>query len=111
MVALVGGAGAILEDQALEPAIVGLAHRGVYADIGGDAGQHDIVDATRAQHQLEIGSAERALARLVDHRLALFRRQFRDDFPARLAAHQDAPARAGIADARTDLPRAPALVG
>ena len=34
-----------------------------------------------------------------------------DDLPARLAAHQDAAARARIADAGTDLTRAPALVG
>ena len=64
-----------------------------------------------AQHQLEIGGAERALARLVDHRLAGERRELGNDLPARLAAHQDAAARARIADAGADLLRAPALVG
>ena len=110
MVALVGGAGAVLEDQALEAAIVGLAHRGVHADIGGDAGEHEIVDAARAQHQLEIRGTERTLARLVDHRFARCRRQLGDDLPPRLAAHQDAAARAGIADAGAELLGPPALV-
>jgi hypothetical protein len=64
-----------------------------------------------AQHQFEVGGAERALAGLVDDRLAGQRRQLGDDVPARLAAHQDAAARAGIADAGADLARAPALVG
>ena len=73
--------------------------------------EHEVVDAALAQDQLEVGGAERALARLVDHRLAGQRRQLGDDLPARLAAHQDAAARARIADAGADLPRAPALVG
>ena len=68
-------------------------------------------DAARAQHQLEVGGAERALARLVDDRLARQRRELGDDLPARLAAHQDAAARPGIADAGADAARAPALVG
>ena len=45
MVAAVGRAAAILEQQALEAAIVGLAHGGVHADVGGDAGQGEVVDA------------------------------------------------------------------
>ena len=69
------------------------------------------VDAAQPQHQLEIGGAERALAGLVDDRLAGQRRELGDDVPARLAAHQDAAARARIADAGADPARAPALVG
>jgi hypothetical protein len=111
VVALVGGGAAILEQHAFEAAVVGLAHRGVDADVGGDAGQHDVLDAAQPQHQLEVGGAERALAGLVDDRLARQRRQIGDDLPAGLAAHQDAAARAGIADAGADLARAPALVG
>ena len=76
VVALVGRAAAILQQQAFEAAIVGLAHGGVDADIGGDAGEHDIVDAAQPQHQLEIGGAERAFARLVDDRIR--RRAARD---------------------------------
>ncbi len=94
VVALVGGAAAVLQQQAFEAAVVGLAHGGVHADVGGDAGEHDVLDAARAQDQFEVGGAERALARLVDDRLAGLRRELRDDVPARLAAHQDAPARA-----------------
>ena len=111
VIAPVGGAAAILQQQAFEAAIVGLAHGGVHADVGGDAGQHDVLDAAQAQHQFEIGGAERALAGLVDDRLAVARRQLGNDLPAGLAAHQDAAARPGIADAGADLPRAPALVG
>ena len=70
VVALVGGAAAILQQQAFEAAVVGLAHGGVHADVGGDAGQDDVVDAAQAQHQFEVGGAERALAGLVDDRLA-----------------------------------------
>ena len=70
VVAAVGRAAAILEQQAFEAAVVGLAHGGVDADVGGDAGQHDVADAAGAQDQLEVGGAERALARLVDDRLA-----------------------------------------
>ena len=111
VVALVGRAAAVLQQQAFEAAVVGLAHGGVDADVGGDAGEHDVVDAAQAQHQLEIGGAERALAGLVDDRLLRQRRELRDDVPARLAAHQDAAARARIADAGADAARAPALVG
>src|SRR5207247_4927195 len=65
---------------------------------------------SQPQHQLEIGGAERALAGLVDDRLAGQRRKLRYDLPTRLAAHQDAAAWAGVADAGADAPRAPALV-
>ena len=111
VIAPVGGAAAILEQQALEAAIVGFAHRGVDADVGGDAGEHEVRDAALAQDQLEIGGAERALAGLVDDRLAGGRSELGDDVPARLAAHQDAAARPGIADAGADPARAPAFVG
>ena len=71
----------------------------------------DVLDAAQAQHQFEIGGAERALAGLVDDRLARPGRELRDDVPARLAAHEDAAARPGVADAGADPARAPALVG
>jgi hypothetical protein len=66
--------------------------------------------AMQAEHQLEIGRAKRAFAGLVDDRLAIGRREVGYDFPAGLAAHQDAPARTGIADAGADPAGAPALV-
>src|SRR5262249_43787151 len=110
MIAVVGGAAAVFQQYAFEAAVVRLAHGGVHAHIGGDAGEHDVADAARAENQFEIGGAEAALAGLVDHGLAGCRRQFRDEFPAGLAAHQNTAARAGIADAGADLARAPALV-
>src|SRR5258708_11070166 len=79
--------------------------------MGGDPAQHQIIDAALAQDELEIGGAERALSRLVDDRLAGTRRQLRNDLPAGLAAHEDAPARARTADLGADPRRAPALVG
>ena len=111
MVAVVGGAAAILQHQAFEAAVVGLAHGGVDADIGGDAGEDDVFDAALVEDQFQVGGAERALAGLVDDRLAFDRVEFGDDVPARFAAHQDAAAGAGIADAGIDAARAPALVG
>jgi hypothetical protein len=103
VIALVGRAAAVLEQQALEPAVVGLAHRCVDADVGRDPGQYDVVDAAQTQHELEIGRTERALTGFVDDRFAFRGREVRDDLPAGFAAHQYAAARPGITDARTDL--------
>src|SRR6185369_13214456 len=96
-----------------EAAVVAFAHGGVHADVGGDAGGHHVADAARTQDEFEVGGAEGTLARLVDDDLALDRRKFLDDFPARLAAHQDLAAGTFVADADAvgaDLARAPALV-
>ena len=49
--------------------------------------------------QPEIGFVERALAGLVDHRLAFDRIELGNDVVARLAAHQDAAHGARVADA------------
>src|SRR6202008_3833339 len=65
VIAPVGGAAAVLQQHAFEATVVGLAHGGVDAHVGGDAGQHDVLDAAHAQDQLEIGGAERAFAGLV----------------------------------------------
>ena len=61
-------------------------------------------DPALAQDQVEVGRAERALAGLVDDRLAGQRRQLRDDVPARLAADQDPAARPRVADADAPFP-------
>ena len=110
VVAQIGRAGAVLEEETLEAAVVGLAHGRVHAHVGRDAGEHEVVDAARAQDQLEIGGAERALPGLVDDHLARPRRQFGNDLPARLATHEDLAAGPGIADAGADPPRAPPFV-
>ena len=55
VVAVVGGRGAVRQQQAFEAAVVGVAHRGVDADVGRDAGQDQVLDAARAQHQFEVG--------------------------------------------------------
>src|SRR5439155_20557965 len=103
---------AVREDEALETAIVGFAHRRVHAHVGGDARQDEISDRSLAQDELEVGRAERTLARLVDDGLTRARRELWDDLPASLAAHEDPPARPRIADADAarGLARTPALV-
>src|SRR5262249_29047444 len=68
-------------------------------------------DTAQPQHQLEIGRAERAFAGLADDRLAAKRREFGDDLPAGLAAHQYPATRSRIADPGADAARAPPLVG
>ena len=64
------GGDAVLEHQAVVAAVVGLAHRGVDADLGGDAADDELCDAAAAQDGVEVGGVERALAGLVDDRLA-----------------------------------------
>ena len=64
-------------------------------------------DAAAAQHGFEVGGVERALAGLVDDRLAVDGGEFGDDVVAGLAAHQDAAHRAGIADAGGELAARP----
>ena len=80
------------------------------ADIGGDAGENDVLDAAQPQHQFQIGGTERSLAGLVDDWLAGQRRQVGNDLPAGFAADQHAAAGAGVADSGADLPRPPLLV-
>ena len=64
------GPHAILENEAVVAAIVGLAHRGVDAHLGRHAGDDELLDASVLQDGVEIGGVERALAGLVDDRLA-----------------------------------------
>ena len=62
-----------------------------------------MLDAEIAQQRVEIGRVERALAGLVDHRLAGDRIELGDDVVPGLAANEDAPHRTGIADAHRRL--------
>src|SRR5581483_3391758 len=105
-----GRAGAIAEQQALEAAVVRFAHRGVHANIRGDAREDDVLNAAPPQQHVEVGAVEGTFARLVDHRLVGERCQLRDDLPARFAAREDASARAVVADARADALTSPAFV-
>ena len=111
VIAVIGRGAAVFEQHAFEAAIVRLAHGGMDADVGRDPRKRDIVDSAGAQHQLEVGGAEGSLARLVDHGLARQRLQFVDDLPAKLPAHENFPARPGVADSGADPLRSPALVG
>src|ERR1700743_2909549 len=111
MVTLISRGAAILEQHAFEAAVVCFSHGGVNTDVGRDTGQYDVLDPAQTQHQFKVCRAEGSLAGLVDNRLVRQRRAIRNDLPARLAANQYAPAGAGVADARADLARAPALIG
>ena len=55
-----------------------VAQRRLHADVGGDAGEHQRADAARAQHAVEVGVEEGAVARLGDHDVALLRQQLVD---------------------------------
>ena len=76
----------VLDEQAVEAAVVGLAHRRLHAHLGRDAGEQQMRDAALAQVRRQGGGVERALAGLVDDDLAGQRAQLGDDVVARLAA-------------------------
>src|SRR5690606_19044247 len=61
-------------------------------------GDREPSDATRAQQELEVALAERAVRRLVDHRLVRERGERRDDVVPRLAADEKASERTRAAD-------------
>ena len=88
------GRAAVGQHDTAKAAVVGLAHGGVDADLGRHAADQQRLDAAVVQHQLEIGLVERALAGLVDDRLARDRIELRNDVVARLAPHQNAAHRA-----------------
>ncbi len=57
MVLDLGRRAAIFEQQAFIAAVIGVAHGGVHADVGGDAGQHDVANVSSIlQHQFEVGA-------------------------------------------------------
>src|SRR5260370_19855336 len=63
-------ADAVLGDQAVVAAVVGLADGGVDAHFGGDAGDDELGDAAVLEDRMQVGGVEGALAGLVDDRLA-----------------------------------------
>ena len=91
---------AVLEHEAVIAAIVGLAHRGVDADLGRYAGDDELLDAPVLQDGVEIRSVKGALAGLVDDRFAGLGIKLGNDVVTGLAAHENAAHRAGIADGR-----------
>ena len=54
VVAGVRGCAAVLQQQALVAAVVGIAHGGVHAHVRRHARQHDVLDALRVQQELQI---------------------------------------------------------
>src|SRR6266851_6166894 len=66
-------------DDAVVAAVIGLTHRGIDADLGGDPANDELGDPAVLQHRVEVGGVKGALARLVDDRLARQRIKFGDD--------------------------------
>ena len=71
----------------------------MHAHLGRHAGDQQGLDAAIAQHQVEVGLVERALAGLVDHGLAVDGVELGDDVVAGLAANENAAHGALVADA------------
>src|SRR6478752_3174999 len=88
---------AVGQDEGVVAAVVGFADGGVHAYLRGHPGDEELGDPCRAEHILELGRVERALARFVDHQLAGDGRELVDDVVAVLAADEDAAVRTGVA--------------
>ena len=94
------GATAVFEHEAVVAAVVGFPHRGVDADLRRHAGDDELLDVLVLQDGVQVGGVERALARLVDDRLAGLGIKLGNDVVAGFASHQNAAHRAGVADRR-----------
>ena len=92
------GAGAVRQDEAVDPPVIGLTHRGMDAHLGGDAADDELGDAMFGDQVAQFGVVEGALAGLVDHRLARDRIEFGDDVVTKLSDYEDAAHRALVAD-------------
>jgi len=64
-----------------------------------------------AQDKIKLSGIKGTLAGLIDHPLAIDRRDLGDDLPSRLTAYKDSPTGASFADPRADPLSAPQLVG
>mmetsp|Transcript_51052 Transcript_51052/g.108458 ORF Transcript_51052/g.108458 Transcript_51052/m.108458 type:complete len:238 (-) Transcript_51052:5-718(-) len=114
VVAVVGGACAIREHQAFVAAVVRLSHRGVNADVRGDATEDNVLDTLGAEDHVKIRGVEGALTRLVDDGLVGKRGELGDDVPTIFATHEDAAAGALVTNALAvgaNLAGSPSLVG
>ena len=103
MCVLVARAARVGDEQALEAAVVRLAHRAVDADVGRRARDQQRADPAGRQDRREIGAPEGAVGALVDDELAGQRLQLGNDLEAGLAADQEAAERPGLADCRRSL--------
>src|SRR6185436_8004099 len=93
------GAHAIGGNETIITAIIGFADGGVDADLGGHAGDDELLDAAILEDRMEVGGEECAFAGLVDDGFAGQRVDFGDDVVSSLPAHEDAAHGAGVTDA------------
>ena len=94
---MIRGGCAVGKEEALKPAIVCLAHRGMDTDIRRYTRDDNVLNHFLPEQHVEIGTVERTFSRLVDDGFAGFGRQLRNDVPARFSAREDASAGAWIA--------------
>ncbi len=92
------GAGGIRDDDTIIAAIIGFAKCCLDTDFCGHTADHQLTNAAVAEDRLEIGRVKGTFARLVDNRLVACRSKFVDDRVTGLAAHEQPPHRARIAD-------------
>src|SRR6266404_5950678 len=92
------GCAAVRQDNAAEASVVGLTHRRIDTDLGGDPANQQCFDAAVAQYQLKVGLAEGALTRLVDNRLTGNRIKLRNDVVAGFATYKNSTHRSGSPD-------------
>lgn len=62
--------GGIFQQEAIVAAVVGVAHGGGDADVGGDAHEDEVLDSPVAEEEVEIRVGEGAAAWFVDDRFA-----------------------------------------
>src|SRR4030095_1525759 len=92
------GPDAVLEHEAVVPAVVSLPHRGVHAYFGGDTCDAELADPAILQNRMKVCRKERALAGLVNDGFSGNRIKFGDDVVSGFTPHENAAHGARIAD-------------
>ena len=96
----VGGTTVRRHDAAVT-AIVGLAHRGVHAYLGGNAADDEIFNSAIEENGLQVSGKEGTFTRLINNWLARFGIEFGNQVVAGFATNKDTSHWARITDART----------
>ena len=85
---LVEGGAAILQQQTLIAAIIGVPHGRLHRAVGGDTRDDKVADLLFPEDGVEVGREEGAPARFVNYGLALARTKLQDDLRSRLASDE-----------------------
>jgi hypothetical protein len=104
--------GTVLKEKTFETSVVGITHGRGNANIGGDSGEDEVLDASVAEDDVQVCRVERSLAWLVDDRLVFVWLELWNDIPSRFSANKDATScNVGITDTSVHSRRTPTLVG